>query len=296
MVQWPGPSGLRALWESDQLSEEDRVALLLGAAAHHDARLLRLYREAVGSDSQRLRQAGVYGFHDLIGDRLPDVSGGVDDRTAELIEDQISAIYWTARRDGLVAMWLQAALVGEDKVLPGFRGLAPERGAADCFRAVDRLMQPEDLDLLVTAYRVSTVHATRLALLTLIEGLTLSRYVVKPIGDRKPWGSEIYDAALVQMDSWVEMWLDRRCTLDYRQVVAQNLARVGAVGVDPLHPDACHVWGLILQKGDARWWATAARRLYECGGPWSQLSVLQADSKANRARRDRLVRWFRLRD
>jgi hypothetical protein len=163
-------------------------------------------------------------------------------------------------------------------------------------RAIERVRVPDDLELLVTAYQLSTDVSTRLGLLRLLEGLTLSRFVEKPRTGYLPWGSEVYERALGALDAAIEGWRSRRCRIEYQRVVSQSLNQLGAVGVDPLHPDACHVWGLILLEGDPRWWATAAHHLYRCGAPWQELSVLQAESEANLQRRDQLVRWLRLRD
>jgi hypothetical protein len=294
MDRWPGPSGLIELWDSGELDEEDRVALLLGAAAHHDPRLLRLYRAAVVSDSQRLRQAGAYGYHDLLGDRRPNVSRGVDDAASERLSAEIRAVDWTLRRRSLIELWLQALLANEELGLPGYEGVVPVRSSTDCVRAIDRVMAPEDLQLLITAYQISQTRRNRIGLLRLVEGMTLSRFVVKPKGDRAVWGGEVYDRALREFDASIERWSGRRCRIGFRRVVSSNLEKLGAVGVDPLHPDACHVWGQILLLEEPTWWAIAARQLYSCGGRWSNMSVLQADSADNRARRDALIKWHRL--
>ncbi len=71
---WPGPTELVRLWNEGELSEDDRVILLVGGAAFHDPQLLAVYRQAVISDSQRIRQAAVYGYRDLLADGLPNVN------------------------------------------------------------------------------------------------------------------------------------------------------------------------------------------------------------------------------
>ena len=296
MVRWPGPSGLRVLWRDGGLNESQRIALLLGAAAHHDGSLLELYREAVLSESQRLRQAAAYGYRDLIGDQLPNVAPGVDDEAAERLAAEVDAVRSTVQSHSLVEMWLQAALAGEGRTMPGYRGILHRRPPDACLRAVDRLMGPEDLEALVRAWRISRETSSRIALLKLIEALTLNQFIVMPLGDRKGWGTEVYEDGMDLLDEWIDEWVDRRCDLDYGRAVSASLAKMGAVGVDPLHPEACAVWERVLAQGDPRWWAVAARRLYECGGPWMELSVLQAPSKENRSRRDFLVNWFGLRD
>lgn len=295
MERWPGPAALRQLWLEGDLGENQRIALLLGAAAFHDPWLLELYREAVQSDSQRVRQAAAYGFRDLIADRLPNVAGGVDDQSAEYLNIEMRGVSRTLRYRSMVEMWLQGALVSEGKSLPGYRGIVPQRSPEVCFQAVERLMGPEDLEVMVRAYGISTHRRNRIPLLKLIEALTLNQFIVRPIGDRKAWGSEIYEDALESLDAWISYWLDQRCTVDYGRMVSRSLDQMGAAGVRPIGPAACYVWGLVLEQGDPRWWAMAARRLYECGGPWVELTVLQADSAQNHRRRDGLVTWYRLR-
>jgi hypothetical protein len=296
MVRWPGPSELRLLWHEGGLNENQRIALLLGAAAQHDGSLLELYREAVLSDSQRLRQAGAYGYRDLIGDQPPNVMRGVDDDAAQRLVGEIDAVQSTLRFHSMVEMWLQAALHDEQRTMPGYRGILHRRPSDACFRSVDRVMGPEDLEVLIRAYRISEDTSNRIPLLKLIEALTLNQFLVMPLGDRKGWGSEVYKDGLDLLDEWIDEWVDRRCDLDYGRVVSASLVKMGAVGVDPLHPEACAVWGMVLGQGDPRWWAISARRLYECGGPWVEMSVLQAPSKENRSRRDFLMNWFGLRD
>ena len=61
-ASWPGPTELMRLWSDRDLSEEQRVALLLGGAVYHDPVMLPAYRAAIESKSQRLRQAATYGL------------------------------------------------------------------------------------------------------------------------------------------------------------------------------------------------------------------------------------------
>lgn len=296
MVRWPGPSELRLMWRDGDLSAHQRTALLLGAAAHHDASLFGIYREAILSDSQELRQAAAYGYRDLIGDLLPNVRRGVGEDEAQRLVAEIDAVQSTLRYHSMVEMWLHAALQDEKRSLPGYRGIVQKRPSEACFRAVERLMGPEDLEALVRAYRASGDLANRISLLRLIEALTLNRFVVMPMGEHRGWGPAVYDDGLYLLDEWLFEWADTTCDLSYERVVSASLAKMGALGVDPLSPEACAVWGMVLSQADPRWWATAARRLYECGGPWTQLSVLQASSDENRSRRDFLMRWYGLSD
>jgi hypothetical protein len=296
MVRWPGPSELRLMWREGDLEQYQQIPLLLGAAAHHDASLLEIYREAVLSDSPRLRQAGAYGYRDLIGDALPNVARGVDDGAAQRLAAEMDAVQLTLGSHSLVEMWLHAALRDEERSLPGYHGILQRRPSDACFRAVERLMGPEDLEVLIRAYRTSEDLANRIPLLKLIEALTLNQFIVMPIGDRKGWGPEVYQDGLHLLDVWLVEQVDQRCDLDYGPVVSASLSKMGAIGVSPLEPEACGVWGLVLSQGDPRWWATASRRLYECGGPWMELSVLQASSDENRSLRNSLMKWFGLRD
>ncbi len=296
MVRWPGPSGLRQMWYDGGLGEGQRVALLLGAAAHHDASLLEIYREAVVSDSSRVRQAAAYGYRDLIADSLPSVTRGVDDAAAQRLAAEMDAVQSTLEGHSMVEMWLHAALHDEGRSLPGYHGILQRRSSDACFRAVERLMGPEDLEVLIRAYRTSEDLANRIPLLRLIEALSLNQFILMPLGERRGWNTQVYLDGLYLLDELLVEWVDMLCDLDYERVVSASLAKMGALGVEPLHPEACSVWGMVLSQGDPRWWAIASRRLYECGGPWIELSVLQASSDENRSLRNRLMKWYGLRD
>ena len=108
MSSWPGPGGLMEIWSGDQLSEDERVVWLLGASAFHDPSLLPAYGEAVLSQSQRVRQAAVFGYRDLIADRLPDVRGEIDDETARLFHQEMLLMIRTAMITGLNSLAVQA--------------------------------------------------------------------------------------------------------------------------------------------------------------------------------------------
>jgi hypothetical protein len=294
METWPGPSVLLESWRTGELDEEERVGLLLGAAAFHDPGLLPLYREAIRSDSQRLRLAAAYGYRDLLADLLPDVGGGVSDQQAQLLEAEMTAVARTLRRQPLVAMWLQTVLASEGGQLPGYQGVVLERPATVAFQAVERLMGPEDTDLLVAAYQTARENGHRISLLQLIEGLTLNIFILKPQGARTGWKpSDIWDSALTRLDLWIGQWQRRGCRIDSRRALAANLARMGAQGVDPFGPQACGLWVEILRRGQPTWWSQAARRLYDCGGPWIEISVLRAESAPDQQRRNYLLRWYR---
>ena len=147
---------------------------------------------------------------------------------------------------------------------------------------------------MVTSPTEVAAPVEQVGLLRLIEALTMSQFVVLPLGDHRGWGPEVYQEGVDLFDEWLVKRAETLCDLDYENVVSASLSEMGAIGVDPLDPEACAVWGMVLSQGDPRWWATAARRLYECGGPWVELSVLQASSKENRNGRDSLMRWYGL--
>jgi hypothetical protein len=294
LQSWPGPSTLVGQWRSATLETPQRLAILLGAPVHHDPSLLPLYREAIQSETPRIRQAAAYGFHDLIGDRLPDVRSGVSGREAARLVAEMDVLADTLRRHPLVAMWLHALLQSEGRGLPSFDAAAPQRSANDCLRAVDTLMSFDDLDLLVQAYQLSGRRPTRIALMRLIEGLTLSRFVPRSVGSTKAWGPEVYDRGMIELDAAIATWQRDGCTLDGDRVVAASLTAMGAEVEDPRGPGACAYWQNVLRAGDSGWWAVAARQLYVCGGLWRELSVLQPESELMRERRLELLRWFRL--
>jgi hypothetical protein len=294
MERWPGPSALVQIWQSGELKRSQRVAVLVGSAVHHDPVLLPIYREAIESGSARLRQAAAYGYHDLLADRLPDVSRGVSRPAGRRLGAEMDQVAETLSRHPLIEIWLNGALQSEGGSLPGYRGVEPGRSLRDCAAAVERIMRPEDLDLLVRAYQAANEDQTRITLLRLIEGMTLQRLVVKLSGERRSWGPEIYYRALDQLDRAIVRWTADGCVVDFEVVVSQALTELGLPGVDPLDAAACHAWQRVLLGGDPAWWSVAARQLYDCGGPWIELSVLQAESEQNEARRESLLRWFKL--
>ncbi len=294
MESWPSPSSLLTLWRGDDLSEEERVTILLGGAAFHDPRLLALYEEAIRSDSPRLRMAAAYGYRDLVADATPAVAGGVSVDEARVLASEMRAVARTLRYRPLIEVWVEALLKSEGGGLPGYRGVILDRPPTVAVRAIERLMAPPDLDLLVTGYQLSSDREHRLYLLKLIEGITLSSFVVKPQGARVAWSPDaIYDRALQRLDSAIVHWRRRDCRADFETVVASNLARMGAEGARPLEPGACGVWLKVLEKGRPEWSGLAARRLYACGGPWVEISILEADSPTAQQNRRYLVSWYR---
>jgi len=292
MASWPGPTELMRLWQDDDLSQEQRVALLLGGAVYHDPVMLPAYRAALKSESQRLRQAAIYGFRDLIGDRPPNVNVSIDQKILEAIAGEMRWVQSTVRRHSLLEMWLQSALVQEGASLPDYIGVNLIRSPRECFRAVERLFDLGDLDLLVTAYEQSQNAESRLALLKLIEAVTLSRFLRIPEGQNKGWGQWTVDAALRHLGGTVRQWRNSNCQLDGEEILFQNLRSLGAQDRDPLGPHSVGLWLAVLDGRNSRWWPLAARRLYATGGPWYGLSVLRPNTENNKRRRDELSSWY----
>ncbi|MCK5375953.1 MAG: hypothetical protein KAJ97_02660 [Acidobacteria bacterium] len=293
MERWPGPGELLRMWREEELSEKQRLALLLGGAVHHDPMLLPTYREAIASDSQRLRQGAAYGFRDLLADLRPNVTGGVDDEAARKLGEEMDAVAQTLRQESLLALWLQAALANEGASLPGWQGVVLQRSSRSCFRAAERVAGVADLELLATAYRISRDRYNRIALMQLIEGVSLSRFVVKPSGEGKGWGPQIYTNGLNDLDSALRRWSRGGCSVDGEAVLRENLRKMGIEGVDPLAPEGCGLWRGVLARGLPAWWMLAARRLYACGGPWFELSTLDRDKERTRELRERMLAWYK---
>jgi hypothetical protein len=292
MAGWPGPGRLMEIWAGEDLSEDQRVAWLLGAPVFHDSSLLPAYAEAVVGESQRLRQAAAYGYRDLIADRLPDVTGGIDDETARLFHQEILLMIRSLRRHSLPELWLQSALAHDDTSFPGWVGLYLNRPRNDCFRAVERLIDVGDLGLLVEAYRLSVDQGARISLMKLIEAMSLSRFIIKPSGDRRGWGAYIYEDALAALDGALRQWSPGACAVDGESVLLRNLETIGAEEDELRSWGTQEIWLDILKRGFPRWWKLAARRLYESGGPWYEISALDADDDRNQSQRDALLRWF----
>ncbi len=288
LVAWPGPSGLLELWRSGRLGGGKKISLLLGGAAFHDPQLLPLYRESLLTGDRRLRQAAAYGYRDLIGDDIPNVRQGVPREAALALVGELDAVARTVQSATLVEMWLASALAKEDRRPPDWQGITFNRSAAACFRAVGRLAGPEDLVAVVRAYEQSEDRANRIALLRLIEGLSMGRLVVKPQGPGQGWGATVYDEAFERL----ELWLSIQCDLNVAAVLETAFSNIGVRGVAPQSSAACDAWVQVLAKGPPSSWAVAADRLYRCGGPAVRLSLARADTEPNRNSRKRLRAWY----
>ena len=295
MEQWPGASKLADIWWNDpNLAKPGRMAILIGGAVTHDADLIPVYRDAIERPSQAIRQAAMYGYLDLIGDQLPNVQTGVSDEMARNTAREMNRMRISLQRNSLVEVWLHAMLRNEDKRFPGFRGYSPRRSATDCLFAVERVMSPDDLQSLIAAFQVSDNQISRIGLMRLIEAVTLSRFVdasSQPGSGSSPRSLEL---GMNRLEEAIENWRGPGCAIDVDRVLKSRMAQMGAKVRDPRGDDACLVWQRVLRVGDPAWWPTAARQLYTCGGPWIELSVLQADAQWNKDRRDELLNWFGL--
>ena len=292
MASWPGPTELMRLWRDGDLSRDERVALLLGGAVYHDPMMLPAYREGLESEVLRVRQAAIYGYRDLIGDYLPNVDVTIDEKTLSTLAGEMRWMQRTLSRQPLLAMWLQSILIQEGTSLPDYVGVRLTRSKNSCFRSAERFADIGDLELLVSAYELARDTDSRIALLKLIESVTVSRFLVVPRGQKRGWGIEVFENAMRNLDARVRGWRGRSCQLDGEMILLQNLRSIGAKNDDPLGPDAIRLWLAVLESENSRWWALAARRLYACGGPWVEFSVLHPDGEQNRERRDQLIKWY----
>jgi len=292
MESWPGPSQLLRFWEGGGLNESDQVSLLLGGAAFHDPVLLPAYRDAVISPSARVRQAAVYGYRDLLGDSVPDVSVGISSEAANLLADEMEFMMQTVAQSSLLAVWLQALLDSEETGLPGWEGIILQRPPSVCLKAVGRLADAEDLNLLLVAYDLSGDFGTRVNLLKLVESVTLSRFIIVPDGGQKGWGRHVFETAMGGLEGARRTWTQNSCVVNVEDVLARNLAAMGVSGIDPLAADGCGVWLGVLDQGIPQWWSMAARRLYECGGPWHEISALSPEREPGPSRRKQLLEWY----
>jgi hypothetical protein len=292
MASWPGPTELLRMWGDAELTEEQRVALLLGGANFRDPALMTAYREALQSKSQRLRRAAIYGYHDLLVDRPPNVDVTIDKPIVRAYAGEMRWMQRTLRRHSLLEMWLQSALVQEGGSLPGYVGVRLTRSARECFQAAERIVDVGDLELLVAAYDQARKFETRLEIIRLVEAVSMSRFIIKPKGDRAAWGSEVFRSAVQRFENRLRSWRGQSCRVDGEAVLLHNLRSLGSRYESPLDSDACGLWLAVLEGDNARWWMLAARRLYACGAPWYEFSALQPDSDRNRNLQKHLLAWY----
>ena len=99
MERWPGSTALYEMWNDPQLKKPGRMAILLGGAATHDPALIPIYLDGIRRKSQEIRQAAAYGYHDLIGDKLPNVTVGVSDMRAGVLGQQMNRMRISLERN-----------------------------------------------------------------------------------------------------------------------------------------------------------------------------------------------------
>lgn len=288
LVAWPGPSGLKQLWESGTLTRGQKMTLLLGGASFHDPQLLPVYREALLGPNHRLRQAAAYGYRDLIGGAVPNVRGGVTPQTARALVGELDAVSRTVQRATLIDIWLASALADDGDPIQGWEGITFKKTSAQCLMAVESLANIEDLERIIRAYELSHNRSTRIALMRLIEGLSMNRFVVMPQGQNKGWGGRVYDEAFERLDRW----LIQNCHPEADEVMENVFHELGVRGLDPMSPAACDAWLQILDRGPSSTWAVAADQVYRCGGPVSRLSLTRGESDANREARKQIKNWY----
>lgn len=286
--RWPGPTRLMELWRENSLKDQQKVALLLGASAFHDPQILPLYREALLGKSERLKMAAAWGYRALIGDLAPDLSGQIPDRLYEALAGEIEAVQKTTRRHTLVQLWLASALAAEGGNIPGWTGINFRRPASTCLGAVARLLKPEDLPDVITAFETAENMSSKISLTRMLEALTLQRFIFKPRGARAGWGPKVYDDAFAR----VETFLATYCGHGSKRLLRVGFAQLGVVGLDPNDRAGCDVWIHILKMPVESWWPIAADHIYSCGGPPNTLRVDAGAADENKSARGWILKWY----
>jgi hypothetical protein len=166
--------------------------------------------------------------------------------------------------------------------------VALNRSPVHCLRSLDRLIHPEDLPELITAFELSTDDLVRQSLMRLIEGTGLQRFVVRPAGERSGWGMKVYREAIERL----EYRLAFSCRRDAESWIVDGLRAAGARGARPNTARACGVWRELIRRPYGPWGRTVAQQLYACGAPPIDLSILSARSPSEQQRVERLDRWF----
>jgi len=286
--KWPGPSKLVEIWEKGDLTPYRRAVLLIGGAAYHNPQMLPIYRQAIFSKDLRVAQAAAWGYRNLIGDLPPTLTGSIPEELRRALASEIDAVMTTTRRGTLVQMWLASALAAEGKVLPGWKGVVFRRPSSQCLQAAARLIEAEDLPDVILAYETTEDTSTKVSLTTLLESLTLQRFIIKPKGPHAGWGSKIYDEAFERVD----LFLENNCRQGGNNLVKIGLSQLGVRGLDPNAPAACDVWLHILDMPEANWWPLASHYVYRCGGPASLLIPGIRYQESNKSLRKWMLSWY----
>lgn len=289
LTRWPGPTALSQLWLGGRLDRDQRVLLLLGSGFFHDRQLLHMYYQAVSDPDPLIRQAALTGYRDLLGEQPPRLTAPISDDAALATAREIQVVASSLRLRPLVALWLNSLLASQGQSLPGPRTVVFERPARYCLEVVDRLATMDDLPLLAATYRLVQDRGLNLGFVKLFEGLSLRSLILKPVGPKAGWGSAVWESAL----TWTDDLLRSRCQLDGATMVRERLAALGAAGLDPHDATACLVWRRLLERGQPTWWALAAERMYDCGGPAVEISRLRAELPEAERQRKWLLDWSR---
>ena len=286
--RWPGPTGLLELWRSGTLDSRERIALLLGGGAFHDPQLLPAYEEGLLDPSPKIRMAAAFGLHVLLADGVPDLKSGVDPEAGRKLARIVRGLEEALRSQDLVQAWLQSLLWSEGTTFSNGAVLRFDRPREACASALDQLLQPEDLPLVVEAYRTARTTAVRSTLMRLMSGLGLERFLVRPKGLQKGWGSAIYRQAMDRADAYA----DRLCVVDVAALYRRRLLTLGARGIAPFDRSSGELWLRVLQKAPAEWWAVAARLVYRNGGPPFFPALSDPESPASKRARKGILDFY----
>ncbi len=288
--RWPGPTGLLELWRSETLSTPQRIALLLGGGAFHDPQLLPAYREALLDPSPRIRAAAAFGVHVLLADGIPAGYGIVDPQAGQKLSETVAELERAFRSRDLVQVWLESLLHTEGTALFARPGLRFVQDLRVCEHALDTLLEPEDLPLLIVAYRTARTRPVRTALMHLLSGLGMKEFVPRVRGPRAGWNSEIFRIALQRADAFADRW----CHSDPRTIYVRRLLDLRVRGVEPFDASAGGLWLRVLQKAPPPWWGVAGRLLYRNGAPPYFPSLRDPESPESRKSRETLLRFYGL--
>lgn len=288
MSRWPSPQGLLELWQAGDLDRNQKLGVLLGGAWFHDPALLPAYVDALADQDPKIRAAAHYGYRILIGDRRPPAQAVVSEKMAEAIATEIRLLQRSLEHGSLVDMWIECLLVSEETSRGLWSGIVPQRTPGDCLRALDQLVELEDLAEILAAYELAHSHRARLGLLRLAEGLGLQKFVFRPRGENAGWGAAIYQEAEERLD----FKLAALCSRHAEDWMQETFREIGVAGVSPLHVDACPVWREIIRVPYPQWGKVAAQRLYACGGPPVEVSILSARAESQEKLIDRVDSWY----
>lgn len=260
----PGPQQLAARWARGGLSEVDQVALLLGGASYHHASLLPAYAAGLRSPSLKVRQAAAVGLAWLIGDRPPAPQSIPDTPESwQRLSGFADALVQATRVRTLVGIWIDSYL--DARRLPRRPGMVIVREKEQCLQAISEIAGPGDLPELLGLWPLLDIPEDRYTVLHTLEMAMVARLVAAPQGQRKGWGTWVYESGAQVVDSFVA----QRCsTVDGWDIARGNalaLSRVddGCGGCTPAP------WLRLLQLAYPPVWAVALEVLPAFGAPFT---------------------------